>query len=513
MSKTNLFTKSARSGEHVRGGFAAVERIGRERTFAGETEPLKTPSSTKDESVERYRDFFSIAPIGFYILDRQGRICELNEKGASLMSFPLNWLVGKAFVVFVARQDVSRFLEFLSDSTVRSPRSIKCEMCVEGRNLPVRISAATFKEESATFHKLAVVDLSDSEDTQKLLNRSVSDWHCLVRNAADTIMTVEQSGRVSFVNRPTWGYSVSGLVGTNILDYVPESSQSRMRRCLEQSFKVNKQSVCEVNGVAGRSNVWYSFSFGSPHPFARIRKGRLTTVIIREISEQKRMEAALRMSSEQMRNFATRLEAVREEERTRVAREIHDELGQALTVLKLDLSWLQSKNADAAVMRKKMKSMITQVDNTIDSVRRISSQLRPPILDDLGLIPAIEWHVKDFRKRTGIRTKIVSNVEDLDLTLESSAVIYRVLQEALTNIVRHAKASRVWVRLNLTGGLLRIVIEDNGLGMIETKHLESKSLGIIGMKERISRLGGDFNISSEPGAGTRLDVLIPTNHD
>jgi signal transduction histidine kinase len=452
--------------------------------------------------------------VGFYTLDRQGRICELNETAASLLSFPASWLVGKAFVVFVAREDVERFLDFLSDSRDQSPRNMTFEMCIAGRSSRVRIFAATFEENSARFHKLAVVDLSDSQDTQRLLDQSLSNWHSLVQNAPETIMTVEASGRISFVNRPTWGYSVSRLIGTNILDYVPEISCPLVLRCLEQSFKANKKSVCEINGLSGTWNNWYSFSFGSPHPVAPVRKGRQTTtiVIIREISGHKRMEAALRMSSEQMRDFAARLEAVREEERARVAREIHDELGQALTVLKLDLSWLQSKS-ESAGLRKKMKSMIAHVDNTIDCVRRISSQLRPPILDDLGLIPAIDWHVKNFRKRTGIRTSIVSNVEDLDITMEASAVVFRVVQEALTNVVRHAKASRVRVALNLTGGLLRIVIEDNGCGMIANQESESKSLGIIGMKERITRLGGDFNIYSEPGKGTRLDVVIPTNHD
>jgi signal transduction histidine kinase len=233
--------------------------------------------------------------------------------------------------------------------------------------------------------------------------------------------------------------------------------------------------------------------------------------MIREISEHKRKEASLRLSGEQLREFAARLEAVREEERARLARELHDELGQSLTALKLELSWLHRKSTDGN--RMKMKTMIVQVDETIDKVRQISSQLRPPILDDLGLIPAMDWHVRDFRKRTGIQTEIVSNVDELNLSAEASAAVYRVLQEALTNVIRHAKASRVCVTVDLAGRSLRITIEDNGQGMTPTQGADLKSLGIVGMKERISRIGGAFQIFSEPGKGTRLDILVPTHHD
>src|SRR5262249_10238523 len=158
----------------------------------------------------------------------------------------------------------------------------------------------------------------------------------------------------------------------------------------------------------GHHESWYSFSFGSPHAAGWTStypvRTTTTTVMIREISEHKRTEETLRTSGEQLRDFAARLEAVREEERTRVAREIHDELGQALTALKLDLAWVRTKTRGAAEIRKKMHAMIAHVDDTIERVRRIASDLRPSILDDLGLIPAIEWQVTQFRKRTGIRT-------------------------------------------------------------------------------------------------------------
>ena len=164
-------------------------------------------------------------------------------------------------------------------------------------------------------------------------------------------------------------------------------------------------------------------------------------------------------------------------------------------------------------MRKRMEAMIGQVDETIDCVRRIASELRPAILDDLGLVAAIEWQVAQFRKRTNIRTKIVSNTDGLSLPSDASATVFRVVQEALTNIIRHAKATTVRVTLSSKPHALEISIVDNGIGFSRNPQRDLKSLGIVGMKERVSRLGGQFHILSGPGKGTRLDIVIPTAND
>jgi signal transduction histidine kinase len=474
--------------------------------------------------LERYQQLYELAPIGFYTLDRQARITELNEQGAKLLGFPATWLLGKSFVVFIARQDTQRFLKFLRESVQShsEPHSIELDLWVSSCAQSVQLSLTTSGEGSSLRHQITVVNLTGFRKTEKLLHDSLANWYSLVHNAPDTILTVEARGRIAFVNRPIWGYSVKALVGTNILDYVPESDQPKLARSLEQSFRYNRRTMCELTGLGGDWSRWYNFSFGCPHPSRLTGPGApptpptpptTTTLMIREISEHKRTEETLRLSGEQMRDLSARLEAVREEERTRVAREIHDELGQALTVLKLDLSWVQSKTRGAAEIRKKMKSMIAHVDDTIERMRRISSELRPAILDDLGLIPAIEWQISEFRKHTRIRTEITSNADGLSLPMEASAAVFRVVQEALTNVMRHAEATRLRISLNLNGHALKISIEDNGRGIKRSEETHVKSLGIVGMKERIFRLGGEFNIFSEPGKGTRLDLIIPVQHD
>ena len=231
--------------------------------------------------------------------------------------------------------------------------------------------------------------------------------------------------------------------------------------------------------------------------------------MIREISKHKRAEENLRASSEQMRDFAAHVDAAVEEERNRVAREIHDELGQALTALKLDLAWIQRRTPRDGAVRKKMVDILRDVDKTIQGVRRISSELRPLILDDLGLIAAIEWQLNQFRKRSQVRTQFLSNVDSINLSPAGNTAVFRVVQEALTNIMRHAKATRVRIVVDQAQDSVRISIADNGVGMTVNPEQAHKTMGIVGMKERIARLSGDLKILSTPGKGTRLEIVVP----
>lgn len=501
---------------------AAID--GRGKTRAQEVEETTGQGAVLDISADmraedQQRSLYENAPIGFFTLDRQGRICELNEMGARLLGFSASWLLGRAFVVFVARQDVRRFLNLLRDSRrTTEPCVMDMDLFVGTATLHVQVSVVT-SNDSKGAHQLSVVDLSDITHTETLLRDSLSDWYSLLHNAPDTILTVDNRGRIMFVNKPMWGYSTTALVGTSILEYVPEAEHPTVLRCLSQAFRFNRRSMCDVQGTNAGASEWFNFSFGTPHAegetasAARKTKGALlsTTLMIREISEHKRKEASLRASGEQFRDFAAHTDAVREEERTRVAREIHDELGQALTALKLDLAWVQGKTARNATVRKKMRSMIADIDDTIERVRRISSELRPSILDDLGLIAAVEWQLGQFRKRTRTRTEFVCTEENLVLSSEAAAAVFRVVQEALTNIMRHAKATKVTVKLDRVSEGVCISIVDNGKGMVRSQETALKSLGIVGMKERIARFGGEFKLFSEPGKGTRLEITIPEN--
>ena len=237
---------------------------------------------------------------------------------------------------------------------------------------------------------------------------------------------------------------------------------------------------------------------------------------VQDITEQKQAEAALRQSTEHLRALAASTSTIREEERTQISREVHDVLGQALTSLKMDVAWLEEMLATGkpdpeGSMLRKTRSMLPFIDTTIQSVQRIASQLRPALLDDFGLEAAIEWQVQEWKERTGIQCDYVSSLGEIALRPEQATTVFRILQEALTNIVRHAAASRVSVLLEENAGLLVLEVQDNGRGIKERRVsvARAKSLGVLGMQERARLVGGEVVINSGEGKGTTVTVRIP----
>jgi signal transduction histidine kinase len=202
---------------------------------------------------------------------------------------------------------------------------------------------------------------------------------------------------------------------------------------------------------------------------------------------------------------------VRERESTRIAREIHDELGQILTALKMDLSWLNKRLTNGQkALREKTKSMSKLTDMIIRAVQRISTELRPGILDDLGLIPAIEWQAQEFQDRTDIKCEITIDNGEIDLDQDRSTSLFRIFQEALTNVARHANATKIKVSLKERPDKLLLKIEDNGRGITEEQISDPKSFGLIGIRERIYPWGGEVNIKGIWNEGTTVTVILPT---
>jgi signal transduction histidine kinase len=218
----------------------------------------------------------------------------------------------------------------------------------------------------------------------------------------------------------------------------------------------------------------------------------------------------LRESEENLRALAVRLRSVREDEQIRIAREIHDELGQALTGLKMDLTWLTGKLlADQKPLLKKIKSMFRLIDSTIHSVRKIASGLRPDLLDEVGLAAAIGWQARDFQLRTGIRCNVDLPPDSDVLDQERSTAVFRIFQEVLTNVVRHANATRVDVCMRQDADALTLEVQDNGRGIAAVEMHSSKSLGLLGMRERVLLFSGKLEINGSRGRGTQVTVSLP----
>jgi len=212
----------------------------------------------------------------------------------------------------------------------------------------------------------------------------------------------------------------------------------------------------------------------------------------------------------ELRDLARHLESVRELERTRIAREIHDELGQTLTALKMDVAWLRSRSSEDQVpVQDRAQAMLKLIDTTMDTVRKISTTLRPAILDDFGLFAAMQWQAQDFESRTGIQCRLSLPVEEAELDQQHATGIFRIFQETLTNIMRHANATAVNISLrNETEGLT-LEVGDKGRGITESEIYDVKSLGLLGMRERALLLGGEFSIRGIKGKGTTVKVRIP----
>ncbi len=285
-----------------------------------------------------------------------------------------------------------------------------------------------------------------------------------------------------------------------------------------------------VSGTIGEERAVKMLKSGATDCVLKDSLARLSTVVRRALAEaeerQKRRhaEGALREQALQLRALAGRLEASREEERQRIAREIHDELGEALTSQKLGLMWIKQrlnglkqpealKPETLELIFGKIDFLGTLTDGTAKRVRRLCTELRPPILDDLGLTAAIEWQAREFQNRTSIACVIHPDSVTADLEPEPATALFRIFQEILTNVARHAKASRVDVELAASNGHLILEVKDNGRGIPESKLAGEVSLGILGMRERAMLLGGKLGIRGAPGKGTTVIVSIPIKNN
>src|SRR3954453_7891541 len=221
-----------------------------------------------------------------------------------------------------------------------------------------------------------------------------------------------------------------------------------------------------------------------------------------------RKSERLRESEEKLRRLAAHLISVREEERAHIAREIHDELGQVLTGLKMEVTWLAKRLREKPLIEK-TDSMCKLIDTTVQTVRKIATGLRPEMLDDMGLIAAVGWQAKEFQKRTGIRCRAKLPPE-VKFDIDIATTVFRIFQEILTNVARHSRATRVDIDLDISDERVALVVVDNGIGIPDAKLTAKKSLGLLGMQERALLFGGDVSLNGTPGHGTRVSVTIPT---
>ena len=348
------------------------------------------------------------------------------------------------------------------------------------------------------------------------LRESEERYRALFENAKDATYVHDLIGRYTSVNRAAeklTGYTRDEILGQHFAHFVPAEQVAMISEGLFRKLADEGETTYEVEVLTKdgrRVPVEVSSHLVFENGVAVAVQGAA-----RDISERKAAEEKLKASKEQLRALSARLQSAREQEGTRIAREIHDELGSALTSLKWDLEEMEkivstsSDQSELAALRGKLHSPMKLADTAISAIRRIASELRPGILDDLGLLAAIEWQAQQFQARTGIICDCDCVVEKVELSGEQATAVFRILQEALTNVLRHAQATRVEIKINIENGYFALSVSDNGRGITESEQSEQHSLGILGMRERAHLIRGEIDINSVEEQGTVILVQVP----
>ncbi len=304
------------------------------------------------------------------------------------------------------------------------------------------------------------------------------------------------------------GYSSEEISKMHPLDFFEGAEKEIVARKISTVFELGYAEVQAYFSTKDRSRIAYYFNGCR----ASLDGMDYLMGMGIDITDRVKSEREMRERTEEIRKLTAHLQDIREEERKRIAREIHDELGQQLTGLKMDASWIGKKlNGADRNIHEKLSAMISLIDETVKTVRRISSELRPGVLDDLGLVPALEWQCQEFERRTGINTEFHSDDGFFNLEKNLSTNIFRVYQEALTNVARHASATLVESSLSKSDQYVRLIVKDNGVGFSMEEAKAKKSLGLIGMRERAHLFHGELTIESGKQSGTTIILKVPVS--
>jgi PAS domain S-box-containing protein len=331
----------------------------------------------------------------------------------------------------------------------------------------------------------------------------------LINSLPGVFYLYDQEGRFSRWNKnfeTISGYSAEEISLMHPLDFYDEDEKPLLRKKIDAVFHQGQEDVTAHFYTKDKKKKPYYFN---GHKIVINGKSYLIGMGI-DITERIKAEKELLVYTQEIKRLTAHLEQVREDERTRIAREVHDELGQQLTGLKMDASWLLKRiSPEQVIIHEKLSGMLSLMDHTIKTIRRISSDLRPGILDDLGLVAALEWQSAEFEKQYEIGCVFKSEVGDLQTERQLATAVFRIYQEALTNVVRHARANRVESTFQRTSTGMVLTVRDNGRGFNDNEVKSKGTLGLIGMRERALMVGAELTIESKVGAGTIVKLKIP----
>ena len=378
-----------------------------------------------------------------------------------------------------------------------------------------RDEAVLIRRSDGTPHEIVGLwtDITARRQASEMIRRQAD----IINQIQEAVISIDLDGHVTSWNRGAekmLGFSVEEALGKHISFIYPEEDRGFLEREVISPVKAKGTHQVEVRkktkfGALGFVQMSLTLLRDDTDSPIGIIKYSV------DITDRKRAQEALLNSRNQLAALAVRLESVREEERTRIALEVHDVLGQALTGLKLDVAWAHKRIAESnepaqhAAVLARLASAQELLDSTIQSVRDIATTLRPGVLDEIGLEAAVEWQAREFQHRTGIVCDTIIRPRNMALSPEQSTALFRILQEVLTNVVRHAQATNVNIRLEQSGEQVSLQVRDDGRGITGVEHSGPKAFGLLGMRLRAQQQGGSFDIQGTSGTGTMVTVSIP----
>ena len=466
-----------------------------------------------------FRKLATYAPFGIIVVNASQSLEYINPKFKKISGYSLKDIPNsKAWFekAYPDKKDRSRaFLawkQHLLDEA--RPGSINEEATTirrkDGKEISLHIRTVALEDGG---RMLLFDDITGRVRPEMLMLDGWNIYRNLVETVLDWTWEIKENGTFTYSSpqvKNVIGYTPGEVVGRKFCDFLPEKEAKRVRSLMSRNA-VSGKPFLSFEVICRKKNGDTAELETSGTPLFD-RKGNLIGCrgITRDISQRKALEAELKSSHEKLRALTAKLQDVREDERTSISRELHDELGQVLTGLKIDLTWIAKRLTPGQVqLFGKVQGMRSQIDSAIEYIRRISSELRPKLLDDFGLVEAIDWLVQDFRDRTSIRCRLNTNISHLNISPRASTIIFRIIQETLTNIMRHSNASSAVVSIKRTRKELVISIRDNGRGITRQEISDKKSLGLLGMKERAAILDGKIKLEGAPGKGTGISVYIP----
>lgn len=468
------------------------------------------------ESENKYKTLFEFSPTGITLLDKTGKILNANPEFHKLFGYSVGELIGEN----ISKISHPNSHEFITENINRILKGETLIHVLKGITKSGRLNYIELYETSIRLSKRKKVVLSISKDiterviAENKLRESEKHFRTLFNNNPVPMYIYDiKSLKFLEVNKAmikNYGYTQKELLNMTKLDIEEGSVEKKLldfhnskgiNKKIEGVWKHRKKNGEVISAATSEHNINY---FGT--------KGKL--VIAKDITQSMKYQKELAESQKQIRMFAEHLENIREEQRADIAREIHDNLGQSLTAIKIDLSSLERKSKiKDAKFSEKLKSTKRLIDESIETVQKISTSLRPVIIDDLGLAAAIEWQISEFSKRTNIKTNLNISPKNLKLENNLSVNIFRIIQESLTNISRHANASLVNISLKVNKSILELKIKDNGIGIREDKIKNLKSFGIMGIQERVISFGGKLIIRGNKNKGTYILITIPLTRE